>query len=268
MMGWKLALHTGSLGATPLELALRVARETGWDAVELRYVDLTRAQEAGTSAQEALTLVKASGLPVAAMGVERGWFYAEGEARQRLLGTIGEVSRWAEEVGAPIIMSPCDPEPGDLDRAAASLREAGDLVAPRGQTIALELNTNLVQFRTLRQVRELLARAAHPNVGLLVDTYHIERTVGGLSDYEDLAPGEIAYFQYSDVPPGPIEPPNETFNRLPPGEGIVPFAEILPIITTKGYSGYLSYEALNPAAFARDPFEVAAEALAASRKLG
>lgn len=267
-MGWKLALHTGSLGAKPLELALRVARETGWDAVELRYVDFSRLLEAGTSAQEALRLVRDSGLPVAALGVERGWFYAEGEARQRLLGIISEVSRWAEELGAPIVMSPCDPEPGDLDRAAASLREAGDLVAPRGQVIALELNTNLVQFRTLKQVRELIARAAHPNVGLLVDTYHIQRTVGGLSDYEDLAPGEIAYFQYSDVPAGPIEPPSDTFNRLPPGQGIVPFAEILPILTAKGYSGYLSYEALNPAAFERDPFEVASEALAAGRKLG
>jgi 4-hydroxyphenylpyruvate dioxygenase len=267
-MSWKLALHTGSLGAKPLDLALRVARETGWDAVELRYVDFTRLLEAGSSTAEALALVRASGLPVAAMGVERGWFYAEGEARQRLLGIIAEVSRWADELGAPIIMSPCDPAPGDLNRAAASLREAGDLAAARSKTIALELNTNLVQFRTLKQVRELLKLAAHPNVGLLVDTYHIQRTVGGLSDYENLAPGEIAYFQYSDVPSGPIEPPSETFNRLPPGQGIVPFAEILPIVAATGYSGYLSYEALNPAAFARDPFEVAAEALAASRALG
>jgi sugar phosphate isomerase/epimerase len=265
-MTWKLALHTGSLGAKPLKVALDVARETGWDAVELRYVDFTRQFEAGRSADEALALVRACGLPVAAMGVERGWFYAEGEARTRLLKIIGEVSRWAGKLGAPIVMSPCDQQPGDLDRAAASLREAGDIVAARGQTIALELNTTLVQFRTLRQVRELLARAAHPNVGLLVDTYHIHRTVGGLADYEDLAPGEIAYFQYSDVPAGPIEPPTDTFNRLPPGQGIVPFAEILPIVAATGYTGYLSYEALHPAAFARDPYEVAAEALAASRR--
>jgi 4-hydroxyphenylpyruvate dioxygenase len=267
-MSWRLALHTGSLGAKPLDLALQVARETGWDAVELRYVDFTRQFEAGRSDREALALVSASGLPVCAMGVERGWFYAQDEERRRLFGIIERVSGWAAELGAPIIMSPCDPKPGDLQQAAASLREAGDIVAARGQTIALELNTTLVQFRTLKQVRALLALAGHPNVGLLVDTYHIQRTVGGLSDYEDLAPGECAYFQYSDVPAGPIEPPSDTFNRLPPGQGIVPFAEILPIITAKRYSGYLSYEALNPAAFERDPFEVSAEALAASRALG
>ena len=46
----------------------------------------------------------------------------------------------------------------------------------------------------------------------------------------------------------------------------MPFAEILPIVAATGYTGYLSYEALHPAAFARDPYEVAAEALAASRR--
>src|SRR5687767_6170593 len=107
-MGWKLALHTGSLGTLPLEAALRVARETGWDAVELRYVDFTRALESGRTIDEVLALVKASGLPVAAVGVEQGWFYAVGEERERLLGIIREVTRWADELGAPIIMSPCD----------------------------------------------------------------------------------------------------------------------------------------------------------------
>ena len=152
-MSWKLALHTGSLGTLPLDAALTVARETGWDAVELRYADFTRATEAGSSVEDALALVKASGLPVAAVGVERGWFYAERDERQRLLGIIAEVCRWADELGAPIIMSPCDVAPGDLNQAAASLRDVGDLVAAHGKVIVLELNVSLVQFKTLQQVR-------------------------------------------------------------------------------------------------------------------
>jgi 2-keto-myo-inositol isomerase len=267
-MGWKLALHMGTIDRAPLDVGLRVARETGWDAVELRYVDFARAIEAGSSADELLALVKASGLPVSAMGVERGWFYATGDERQRLLATIERVCGWADEVGAPIIMSPADPLPGDLDQAVASVREVGAILAAHGKTMALELNISLTQFRTLEQVRALLARANHPNVGLLVDTYHIERGNGGLRTYQDLAPGEIAYFQFSDVPNAPMAPPVNTFDRLPPGQGTVPFAEILPILREKGYDGYLSYEALNLAAAERDPFEVAREALAACRRLG
>jgi sugar phosphate isomerase/epimerase len=267
-MSWKLALHTGSIGTTPLDVALQVARETGWDAVELRHVDFARMVEAGTPIDEVLALVRSSGLPVSAVGVERGWIYAEGEARRRLLASLAEVCRWADELGAPIIMSPMDQEPGDLDRAAASLREVGDLMAAHGKTMALELNVNVPQFPTLQAVRDLLARAAHPSMGLLVDTYHIERGGGGLEIYKGLAEGEIAYFQYSDVPAGPMDPPGNTFERLPPGQGVVPFSEILPIVAAKGYSGYLSYEALHHDALKRDPFEVAREALAASRSLG
>lgn len=267
-MSWKLALHTGSLGTLPLDAALKVARETGWDAVELRYVDFTRALESGKPIDEVLALVKASGLPVTAIGVERGWFYAVGEERDRLLGIIEQVCGWADELGAPIIMSPCDVETGDINQAAASVREVGEIVAAHGKTVALELNVSLVQFKRLQQVRDLLALAGHPNVGLLVDTYHVERTDGGLGTYESLKPGEIAYFQYSDVPNAPMNPPGNTQERLPPGQGVVPFAEILPIVSAKGYTGPLSYEALHPAAFARDPYEVAAEALAASRKMG
>jgi 4-hydroxyphenylpyruvate dioxygenase len=267
-MAWKLALHTGSLGTLRLDEALKVARETGWDGIELRYVDFTRMQEAGTSIEESLALVKASGLPVTAVGAERGWLYATGEKRAHILGIISEVCRWADELGAPIIMSGCDAEQGDLNQAAASVREVGDLVAKHGKTVALELNVSLVQFKRLQQVRDLLALAGHPNVGLLVDTYHVERTDGGLETYKNLNQGEITYFQYSDVPNAPMNPPGNTQERLPPGQGVVPFAEILPIVAAKGYTGYLSYEALHPAAFARDPYEVASEALAASRKMG
>jgi 2-keto-myo-inositol isomerase len=267
-MSWRLALHTGSYGSLPLAEALRVTREAGWDGIELRHADFAKGLADGATIGELLGLVKASGLPVAAVGVERGWVYSESEARTRLLASITEVCRWATELGAPIIMSPMDPDPGDLNRAAASVREVGEIMAAHGKTMALELNVNVPQFPTLQAVRDLLAAADHPNVGLLVDTYHIERGEGGLGAYERLNDGEIAYFQYSDVPASPMNPPGNTSERLPPGQGVVPFAQILPIVQAKGYTGFLSYEALNQAAFKRDPLEVSKEALAASRKLG
>lgn len=267
-MSWRLALHTGSYGSLPLAQALQVTRDAGWDGIELRHADFANGVANGATISALLALVKASGLPVTAVGVERGWVYSEGETRARLLASITEVCRWATELGAPIIMSPMDQEPGDLAQAAASVREVGDILAAHGKTMALELNVNVPQFPRLQAVRDLLAAAAHPNVGLLVDTYHIQRGEGGLDPYARLNHGEITYFQYSDVPAGPMNPPGNTSERLPPGQGVVPFAQILPIVQAKGYTGYLSYEALNQSAFKRDPLAVSVEALAASRKLG
>jgi sugar phosphate isomerase/epimerase len=47
----------------------------------------------------------------------------------------------------------------------------------------------------------------------------------------------------------------------------VPFREFFALVARKRYLGYLSYEAPNPAAWARDAEDVAREALAATRVL-
>ena len=263
-MVYRYALHTGSLDTTPLVDVLRVTREAGWDAIELRHADFLRAREAGQAPEALIELVRASGLPVAAVGVERGWIFAEGEERARLLRSFAEVCGWARALGTDTIMSPVDAQAGPLARAVDSLREAGDLAAEAGVTLALELNTAVEQFSTLASVREVVSRADHPNVGLLLDTYHIWRTSPGLEVWQDVAPEEIAYCQYSDVPPGDLDP-KQTFNRLPPGAGVVPFRPIFEIVASKGYAGYWSYEALNPEAYARDPAAVAREALDATK---
>ena len=109
----------------------------------------------------------------------------------------------------------------------------------------------------------MIARADHRSCGLLVDAYHLHRGGGGLRAVEDLGPGEIAYVQYSDVPASGLEP-GKALDRLPPGRGIVPFREFFQLIADSGYAGYCSYEAPNPAAWARDPLTVAREALAAT----
>jgi sugar phosphate isomerase/epimerase len=260
-----LALHTWSLDATPLAEVLRVARTTGWDAIELRRLDFARAAEAGQPAEAVLDLVRASGLPVACVGVELGWMLAGGAERRRLLDAVAQSCRWAAALGCATVMSPVDREAGDLDRAVAGIRDVGDLAAEHGVRLALEFNSQVVQFNTPGRLREALARAGHPRVGLLLDSYHLERS-GTWPALADVAAEEIAYVQYSDVPRQGCEPGKAT-DRLPPGQGRVPFAEFFRFLAGRGYRGYLSYEAPNPAAWSRDPATVARDALLASRAL-
>jgi 4-hydroxyphenylpyruvate dioxygenase len=146
----------------------------------------------------------------------------------------------------------------------ARLREIGDLAAQHGVRLALEPNSQAEQFTTLDRVREVVVQAGHPHCGLLVDSYHLQRSGDDPRSLEDLAPDEIAYVQYSDVPRDGLRP-GVTTDRLPPGQGIVPFAEFFRALREKRYRGYLSYEAPNPSAWARDPEEVAREALLATR---
>ena len=259
----RLALHTWTLDTTPLPDAVAAAKTTGWDAVELRRVDFVRGGERGQTAAELIALVKAEGLPVACVGVEPGWMWARGPERARLHAVFAEQCERARALGATTVMSPVDRGRGDLDEAAASLREVGDIAARHGVKLAVEFNSQAEQLNTLQGARALMARAGHPSCGLLLDTYHLARSGADLRAIEDVAAAEIAYVQYSDVPWGGLEP-GKALDRLPPGQGRVPFKEIFGVLSTKGYSGYLSYEAPNPSAWARPPEDVAREALAAT----
>jgi sugar phosphate isomerase/epimerase len=259
-----LALHTGTLDTTPLAEALRVAKATGWDAVELRRADFQRAAEAGQSEAEVYDLVRASGLAVACVGSGNGWMFSQGEERRQQLAIVEEACRRAAELGCTTVMSSVDQGTGDLQQAAEGLREVGRIAAAHGVRFALEIQSLAQQFATVASGRELLHLADHPGCGLLLDTYHLQRTGDGLAGFEAVPLAELAYVQYSDLPAGEREPGN-TRDRLCPGQGVVPFREIFKALADKGYSGYLSYEALNPAIQAQPAEQAAREGEVASR---
>jgi 2-keto-myo-inositol isomerase len=262
----QFALHTWTLDTTPLADVLRAARAAGWDAVELRRVDFDRAAKAGQTAADVEALVRASGLGVACIGVELGWMFAEGAELRRLLDVVLASSRSAVALGCTTLMSASDRGHGDIKRAAANLREAADIVGGHGLRLAVEFNSQAEQFNNLGVMRELLGRAGHRHAGLLFDAYHMQRSGGSPRDLDSLTLDEIAYVQYSDVPKSGLVPGAAT-DRLPPGQGAVPFAEFFASVAKKGYRGYMSYEAPNPHAWSRPPEEVAREALEATRAL-
>ena len=261
-----LALHTWTLDTTDLPALLEIAHTTGWDAVELRRVDFDRAEAAGASEETVLDVVRTSGLDVSAVGVTAGWMFAEGAQREQLLTAFERSCAAAAALDCPIVMSAVDKDTGDTSRAAASICQVGDIAARYGVTVALEFNSQAAQFNSLESVRDLLVSAAHSAFGLLLDTYHLHRSGRTGRGFAEVSPEEIAYVQYSDVPRTGLQP-GYVLDRLPPGEGAVDFRGILTLLSEKGYAGPLSYEAPNPAAWARDPVDVAREALHATRAL-
>jgi len=259
-----LALHTWTLDTTPLADVLRVTKAAGWDGIELRRIDFARAADKGQTAAQVLSLVKASGLRVACVGVEMGWIFADGAERRRLLEAFTESCRWAGELGCTTVMSASDRGHGDLARAATSVREAADIAKEHRVRLAIEFNSQAEQLNNLDVMRGIVSKAAHPSCGLLLDTYHLQRSGASLAAVEAVPLAEIAYVQYSDVPKSGLQP-GKALDRLPPGRGAVPFKEIFGLIDRKGYRGFMSYEAPNPAAWARPADEVAREALEATR---
>lgn len=266
-LGNRLALHAWTLETTPLPDMLRIARETGWNAVEIRRSDFVKCLNAGMNNSQIIDLVKASGIPVGALGTEYGFLFATGDEQQRLFKVLEQTCTNAVALGCKTIMAATGANSGGVREAAANMRTAGDIVQAHGLRLAYEYSSMHQTINTLAIAREILALADHPACGLVLDIYHLERSGSGGRGFADVPLRDIALVQFSDVPSGPPPAGLRPADRLPPGRGVVRWKEVFGLLAEKGYAGYMSYEAPNPEQWSRPATEVAREAVDATRAL-
>ncbi len=263
----RLALHMWTIDTTPLATALDAARGAGYDAVELRRTDFKRCFDAGMSNAQVLDLVRNAGIAVGVLGVEYGWLFATGEESKRLFKVFRESCENAVALGCDMLMSAPGQLNGPIGEAIKYLREAGDIAAAYGLRLAIEFNSQHDVLNRLEVLRELLDGAGKPNCGYLIDAYHFTRSGAGGRGFADLPADKIYCFQYSDVSSNPVTGVRRPTDRLPPGEGIVNWRDMLGLLAEKNYTGYLSYEAPNPEQWARSPYDIAREGVELTRKL-
>ncbi len=262
----RISLHTWTLDKTPLSEVLTIARDAGFDGIELRFGDFKRCLEAGMSNDQILDMVRASGLKVSVMGTEYGVIFARDAELQRLLESLDRTCANAVALGCDTIMvAPGLNPPTTIEEAAANFRKCGEVAKKHGIRFALEFNSRHAIINRLSVAREILAMADHPHCGLLLDAYHLHCSGAVGRGFSELPDEQIFTFQYSDAPLHPVQVRTAT-DRLPPGKGVIPWVDVFQLLMEKNYRGYIAYEAPNPAQWSRPPAEVAREAVTATRE--
>jgi sugar phosphate isomerase/epimerase len=264
----RIALHTWTLDTTPLGAALRVARDAGYNGVELRHVDFMRCRKSGLDELAIVQLVRDSGMRVTQVGTENGVLFESGGELKRLLGSLRYVCEKAAAFDCDVVMMP----PGAVSAGATHspedrLATCAEIAAEHGLRLALEFNSRHPIVNTLAAGLALVEAVNRNNCGLLLDTYHLQRSGGDAASFKDVPVEKIMSFQFSDVPHGPPPDMGVPIDRLPPGEGVVPFAPIFRMLMAMRYQGYLSYEAPNPQQWSRPAKVVAREGLERVRAL-
>jgi 2-keto-myo-inositol isomerase len=197
-----------------------------------------------------------------------------GEGRVKALEELKWKVELAQAIGCDRLVAP-SAGPGmytldDFKRGSDNLREAGEIAKPFGVSLMLEFARTSRFAGSLPTALTLVREANHPNIRVMMDTYHFW---GGISKFEDLEllrDGELHHLHFEDVP---ADPPREIQNqphRVFPGEGIAPLRRIVEVLKRKKYSGPASLEMFQnntPAIQNMDPYQLAMRAKAAIEPL-
>jgi 2-keto-myo-inositol isomerase len=238
--------------------------DAGFRHVELWFPKL---KERGLTPQAVNTRLEDSSLaPVSACAAGNLlWRGAPGPVERR--GELEDQFALAQALGVPrfVIFDYVEATPKRDDHAVAAERlvSLAELAAKHHVRIALEFIARSRLLGSLPTTLEVIRKAAQPNVGLCLDTFHFYAGVSKLEDLDDLRPGDVEHVHFHDVP---RYVPRELLvdaDRLPPGTGVIPLAKVVEALRRIGYAGALSVELFDPAVQKSDPAATARTCYAA-----
>jgi sugar phosphate isomerase/epimerase len=145
----------------------------------------------------------------------------------------------------------------DLAKVPDRYRKLLELGRQMGIVPQLELWGRSKTLSRLGEVAYAITEAAHPHACALLDIFHIYR---GGSDFAGLRMYNGAAMHVLHMNDYPAQPPREKItdaDRIYPGDGIAPTAQILRDLHASGFRGMLSLELFNRKLWEQDPLVVA-----------
>jgi 4-hydroxyphenylpyruvate dioxygenase len=135
---------------------------------------------------------------------------------------------------------------GGIDRAAADFAELGERAARRGLRVGYEALAWGRHINDHRDAWEIVRRTAHPNIGLILDSFHTLARKIDLSSIRSIPSDKIFIVQLADAPQIDMDLLywSRHFRNMP-GEGDLPVREFMRAVAATGYDGYISLEIFN-----------------------
>jgi D-psicose/D-tagatose/L-ribulose 3-epimerase len=244
-LGASTFIWTSPFGDDRLELCAHVAG-IGFDVIEICIEDPARVS--GAAVSEAASAAGLGVLVCGAFGPDRDASNEDAAVRAGALEYLRSCIDIAAEVGSPIVAGPMyaptgqarmlssDERRAQWERAVQTIREAADYAAERGVDLAIEplnrFETDLVN--TTEQGVQLCRDIDRPNVGLLLDAFHMNIEEKSIADALRAAGPFVRHFHACEN------------DRGTPGSGHVEWSEVFAALADIGYDGDVVIEAFTP----------------------
>ncbi|MCB1341281.1 MAG: sugar phosphate isomerase/epimerase, partial [Pseudooceanicola sp.] len=200
----KTSIATVSISGT-LREKLEAIAAAGFDGIEIFEQDFIADDH---SPRDVGAMIRDHGLEITLFQPFRDFEGLTGEARLRAFDRAERKFDLMQELGTELVLfcSSVHPEAkGGIDRAAADFRELGERAAKRGLRVGYEALAWGKIINDHRDAWEVVRRADHPNIGLILDSFH---TLGRGLDPDSIRaiPGDRIFFvQMADAPLIPMD---------------------------------------------------------------
>lgn len=255
-----------------LSTDILAASAAGFDLIEIWSAKLYRYLGSKTAADLKAELDAANISAYSINSIEHISFRTEAEYAAIKL-ECEDLSRIAGEIGCPYIVVVPGKLPENVDKdgivegTVKVLRELSDIAAEHGVSLAFEfLGQSDCSVQTLDLCGEILEQVDRESVGCVIDSFHFYAGGSTFEAIDRLDPRKLFIFHINDAEDVPRSQLTDA-QRLYPGTGILPLAEIKEHFDGIGYDRMVSIEIFRPEYWDQDPFDVARTAKDATEKV-
>ncbi|WP_105384710.1 bifunctional sugar phosphate isomerase/epimerase/4-hydroxyphenylpyruvate dioxygenase family protein [Neorhizobium alkalisoli] len=168
-----------------------------------------------------------------------------------------------QELGTDLVLVCSNVSPvslGGIDRAAADFHELGERAARRGLRVGYEALAWGRHINDHRDAWEIVRRADHDNIGLILDSFHTLSRRIDINSIRSIPKDKIFIVQLADAPLIDMDLLywSRHFRNMP-GEGDLPVTAFTTAIAETGYDGYFSLEIFNDQFRGGQPRAIAAD---------
>ncbi len=241
----KTSIATVSIsGELPEKLAAIAA--AGFDGVEIFENDMLVYD---ASPREIGRMVRDAGLELTLFQPFRDFEGMPEPQRSRTFDRARRKFDLMEELGADLMLVCSNTSAvslGGIDRAAQDLRDLGALAAERGIRVGYEALAWGRHVNDHRDAWEIVRRADHPNIGLILDSFHTLSRGIDPNSIRSIPADKLFLIQLADAPRIDMDLLywSRHFRNMP-GEGDLAVRDFLAAVVATGYDGYLSLEIFN-----------------------
>jgi len=241
----KTSIATVSLSGDLREKLSAIA-EAGFDGVEIFETDFLSFDR---SPADVGHMIADAGLAVSTFQPFRDFEGMPEAQRGRELERAERKFDLMQEMGADLLLVCSNMSPaslGGIDRAAADFRELGERAEARGLRIGYEALAWGRHVDDYRDAWEIVRRADHPAVGLILDSFHTLARGTELAPIRAIPKDKIFLVQVADAPR--LEMDLRSWSRhyrCMPGQGELDLTAFMEALDATGYDGFLSLEIFN-----------------------